>query len=185
VPNPQGVGKQSSKNEAIEMNKKPQSVVSVAAFCLPLLLVASCGSEQGAPPGSTVTVSPDEVPWAVTLAACDNSVMQDTYFNIVVKSPSGAPLTGVDIRVSLALAPGTFVVPAPSVPVMYLYDDLDGDDIYTDLITVFPHFTNTGSSGTKMLRVQYDLTGCTYAGNLDVFSGSSYGTAHISVEEAT
>jgi hypothetical protein len=176
------------KNEAIEMIKMPLSVVRVAAFCLPLTLVASCGSESGAPANSTITVSPDEVIWAVTLSTCDNSVLQDTYFNIVVKDPSGALMIGTDISVSLALTPGTLIVPPPPVgfpPLMYLYDDLDGDGLYLNPVTVFPYYTKTGNFGSKMLRVQYDLSGCTYGGNLDVHSGSAYGSANIKVEEGT
>jgi len=173
------------KNEAITMIKVPLSVVRVAAFCLPLALVASCGTDSGgytappAPPGSTITVSPELVEWEVGAGACTNTVMQDTFFNILVQSPNSAPMTGVGIAVSLVLAPGTFI---PPPQVMYLYDDLDGDGLYTNLITVFPHYTQTGGTGTKMLRVQYDLGGCEYGGNLDVFSGSGYGFGHISVD---
>jgi hypothetical protein len=166
------------------------SRVRVAALCLPLALVASCGSGSSnnsapaAPAGSTITVSPDEVPWEVTLAACTNTVMQDTYFNILVRDPSGVPLPGVGIDISLDLSPGTFI---PPPQVMYLYDDLDGDGFYTNLISAYPtpYYTKTGSSGTKVLRVQYDLGGCTYAGNLNVFSGPAFGSANISVDEAS
>jgi len=175
------------KNEAIEMIKTPLSLIRAVAFCLPLALVTSCGSGSGsptpgapeAPTGSTLTVSPDAVPWDIGSSPCDYSVLQDTYFNIVARDPNGAALAGIGLRVSLALAPGTVIFTPPYTP-MFLYDDLDGDGFYTDLITSFPHYTTTGGSGTKLLRVQYDLS-CAYAGNLDVFSGPAYGTANISV----
>lgn len=155
--------------------------VFAVTFCLPLGLLVSCGSEQGAPPGSTITVNPEQVPWKVTLAPCTNTDMQDTYFDIVVRSPSGTPLTGVDIRVSLDLAPGSYT---PPPQVMYLFDDENNDGVYDTPITAFPYFTNTGN-GTKTLMVRYDLGGCTYAGNLNVYSGTSFGSANISVEEQT
>lgn len=163
-------------------------ILTVVLLCLPLGLMVSCGAEQGAPPGSTITVSPDEVPWEVALGNCTNTFMHDTYFDIVVKSPSGTPLTGVDIRVTLDLAPGS-VTPAGIPGLMFLFDALDGDNIYDDPITSFPYFTNTGN-GTKTLMVRYDLGSlnagsCTYAGNLNVYSGTSFGSANISVEEAS
>lgn len=166
------------------MIKLPLSVVRVAVFCLPLALVAGCGPGGGytaptAPPGSTITVSPGDVPWTVAVGACTNADMQDTIFNIAVKSPSGTPLTGVGIAVNLVLAPGSAV---PGLQTMYLYDDLGGDGLYTDQITVLPYYTQTGSSGTKMLMVRYDLGGCEFGGNLDVFSGTAYGFGHISAE---
>ena len=63
---------------------------------------------------------------------------------------------------------------------MYLFDDLDGDGRYTDPITVFPHYIQTGGAGTKTLMVRYDLGGCEFGGNLDVFSGTAYDFARIS-----
>jgi hypothetical protein len=157
------------------MTKTPLSAVRVAAFCL---LLAGCGEENGAPTGSTITVSPDLKDWTIGAVACDNSEMQSTFFNIVVKNPNGIPMTGVDIRVSLDLTLGTFITPSPGYAAMYLYDD---DVSTTDPITTFQYFTKTGAAGAKTLRVQYDLT-CTYAGDLEVHSGSSFGSAHISVE---
>jgi hypothetical protein len=167
------------------------SGLRVAAFCLPLALVASCGSgssqnpDPGAPAGATVTVDPFEKAWLVTLGTCTNTFMQDTYFNIVVKNASGVPLPGVGIDVSLDLSPHTFIPPGFSV--MFLYDDLDGDGFYTDLVSAYPkpYYTKTGSSGTKVLRVQYDIGGCLYGGDLNVITGPAFGNGHISVEEQT
>ncbi len=165
------------------MIKMPLLVLRVAAFCLPLGLLISCGSENGgnsappAPPGSTITVNPDKVEWDVGGPGCTNTVMQDSYFNIVVRNPNGVPLIGTGLSVSLVLSPGTFV---PPPQVMYLFDDYDGDGYYTDPITVFPHYVQTGGAGTKMLMVRYDLGGCEYGGNLDVYSGTAYNFGHIS-----
>jgi len=171
------------------------SRVRVAALCLPLALVASCGygsnnSAPAAPAGSTITVSPDEQAWEVGLGSCTNTFMQDTYFNILVRDASGVPLPGVGIDITLDLSPITSVPPGPppgGLHVMYLYDDLDGDGFYTDPISAYPtpYYTKTGSSGTKVLRVQYDIGGCLYAGNLNVISGPAFGSGHISVEEAS
>ena len=170
------------KNEAIEMIKTPLTVVRVAAFCLPLALVASCGSETGAPANSTITVSPDEVPWKVDAGAgCAGTDFHDTYFDIVVKNPSSATLARVDIRVSLDLAPGTYV----TYPTMRLFDTSDGTT-YNVPITTYPYFTVTDSFGAKTLMVRYELdAGCIYAGNLNVSSGSSFGSANIRIEEGT
>lgn len=170
------------KNEAIIMIKKQLSFIRAAAFYLPLSLLASCGQENGASPGSTITISPDEVPWTVAAGAgCAGTDFHDTYFNIVVKSPSGTPLAGVDIRVSLDLAAGTFI----TYPTMLLFDTSDGVT-YDVPITVYPYFTVTNGVGAKMLMVRYELdAGCIYAGNLNVYSGSSFGTANISIEEGT
>jgi hypothetical protein len=95
----------------------------------------------------------------------------------------------VGIDVSLDLSPGTN---APPLQLMYLYDDLDGDGFYTDLISAYstPYYTKTGSSGTKVLMVRYDLGSsaagsCTYGGNLNVISGPAFGSAHIELKEGT
>lgn len=170
------------------MTKLPLLVLRVAAYCVSLALLSGCGSassETGgntappAPTGSTITVNPNDIPWTAGPGICDNTVMQDSYFNIVVRSPNGVPLSGVGLSVSLVLAPGTFI---PPLQVMYLYDDLDEDGYFTDLITSYPHYVQTRGAGTKMLMVRYDLGGCEYGGNLDVYSGTAYGFGHISVE---
>lgn len=161
------------------------SRLRVAAFCLPLTLVASCGTESGghvappAPTGSNLVVNPEEVPWEVGAGICTNTVMQDSYFNIQVRNSSGVALTNVGVALNLVLSPGTFI---PPLQIMYLFDDLDGDGLFTDPITVFPHYVSTGGAGTKMVMVRYDLGGCEFGGNLDAFSGTAYGFAHISVE---
>ena len=160
------------------MIKTTLSRVRVAAFCL--ALVTGCGSTE-APPGSTITVSPDVKDWAISAVLCDYSAMHDTWFVIAVKSPSGTPVNYVDIWVTLDLAPGTFS--SPYTP-MFLYDTADDGVTYNVLITNFPYQTKTGSYGTKMLRVEYDLS-CTYAGDLEVRSGSAFGSAHIDVELAS
>ena len=167
------------------MIKAPLPIVQVTALSLALALVASCGGnkESGgcttppAPTGSTITVNPPEVLWEVGAGACTNTVMQDSFFTITVRNPSGVALTGVGISATLVLAPGTFV---PPPQVMYLFDDLDGDGRYTDPITAFPHCAQTGGAGTKTLMVRYDLGGCEFGGNLDVFSGTAYDFARIS-----
>lgn len=170
------------------MIKMPLLVLRVAAFCLPLGLLIGCGTESSetggnnappAPPGSTITVNPADIPWTVGAGVCDNTVMQDSFFNIVVRSPNGVPLSGVGLSVSLVLAPGTFV---PPLQVMYLFDDFDEDGDFTDPITTYPHYVRTRNAGTKMLMVRYDLGGCEYGGNLDVYSGTAYGFGHISAE---
>ena len=169
---------------SLKMIKMPLLVLRVAAFCFAPALLTSCGSENGgnsappARPGSTITVNPETIEWTVGGPGCTNTVMQDEYFNIVVRNPNGVPLTGVGLSVSLVLAPGTYI---PPPQVMYLYDDLDQDGFFTDLITTYPHYVQTMGAGTKMLRVQHDLGGCEYGGNLDVFSGTAYGFGHISV----
>ncbi len=162
------------------MIKTPLSIIRAAACCLPLALLASCGAEQGAAPGSTVKVTPEKVDWTVgPPVGCPGTDFHDTYFDISVKNPGGAPAAGVDVSVTLDLAPGTYV----TTPVMLLFDSSDGST-YNIPITAYPYFTVTNGAGVKKLMVRYELIGgCTYAGNLNAYSGSSFGSANINLHE--
>jgi len=168
------------------MINNPLPWLRIMTFCLPLALVASCGgggTGQGpvAAPGSKITVTPEKVDWTVgTAVGCPGTDFHDTYFDIFVKSPSGSPASNVEVRVSLDLAPGTYI----TTPVMYLYDTADDGITYNVLVTSYPYYTTTNNVGVKTLMVRYELiAGCTYAGNLNVYSGSAYGVANIDAHE--
>ncbi len=80
------------------MIKMPLSIIRVAALCLPLALVASCGTESEAVQGTVVNIDPPAVGQQVP--ANGTSSIVDEIFTIEAMSPSGYPQVGVQMIVS-------------------------------------------------------------------------------------
>lgn len=98
------------------MIKTLLSVVRVAAFCLPLALVASCGtSDSQAVQGTVVNMDPNAV--AQDVPANGTSSIVNEEFTIELKTPTGYPQIGITLLVG---SPGVLSAVDTSVsPVTY------------------------------------------------------------------
>jgi len=155
------------------MIKLSLSVVRVAVFCLPLVLVASCGSGAQAVQGSTVVFSPVDVTVYVgpTSPAGDATVIQDIY-TIQLRSPNGNPQVGTEMLID-------------SGGLLY---DVSGSGINA-VFTLAPtvngtYRVTTDSNGTYTIAVSYTVSGgaSRNATILEVFSGTAYGKSDVIVK---
>lgn len=176
------------------MNKK--SSLWMAGVALAGLL-NGCGSESGAPAGSTIEISPAPKEWVVDINSLSSFVDQPVL--VVVKGPNGAPINDVDITVSLDLAPGT--VPLGD-EAMFLFEDDNQDGVpdcrfdpvspcpvppqfpvLTDLSVgalALPYRTKVDAFGRKqfVLRMSIGFY-ITYRGLLNIVSGSVSATGEF------
>ena len=167
------------------MIKMPLSVVWVAAFCLPLALVASCGgSGSEAVQGTTATINPATVGVTSPVTAAPPVplyVVQQ--YQITLRSPSG--IAQIDTRVTIvssgllyaglvliddtavtctgsttapATCTNTALTPLPSV-----YETITDSTGTVRVTLLFPFYS--GSRGTATV--------------LESFSGTSYGKTDI------
>ena len=158
------MGSKLMKNEAIKMIKTPLSLIRVAAFCLPLALVASCGSE--AVQNSTIVISPVDVLVLIgpTSPAGDATIIQDIY-TIQVRSPSGNAQVGTEILID-------------SSALLYDVDSSSGTAVFTLAPTVNGTYrVRTNSNGVYTIAVSYTISGGPSRGVtiFEVFSGTAYG----------
>ena len=148
------------------MIKKSLSVVRVAAFCLPLVLVASCGTGSEAVQGSTVVFSPVDVtvPVGPTSPAGDATIIQDIY-TIQLRAPNGSPQVGTEILID-------------SGALLYDVDSSSGTAVFTLAPTVNGTYrVKTNASGTYTIAVSYTVLGGASRNItiIEVFSGTAYG----------
>jgi len=92
------------------MIKLPLSVVRVAAFCLPLALVASCGSGSEAVQGTKININPISVAVSSPITGAVVYIVQS--YQIELRSPSGA--AQVNTKVSL-VSRGTIYSGLPDI----------------------------------------------------------------------
>lgn len=151
------------------MIKLSLSVVRVAAFCVPLVLVASCGSGSGAQAvqGSKIVISPDAT--AQTVIVGNTGVITTKPYTITLLSPTGYPEIGVDLLIS---SPGFLYFADTSVdPVTFAPLGAMGSS----------HTVTTDGSGKYTVAVSY-TSGTTPKGDvtiLNVWSGTSYNRVNI------
>jgi hypothetical protein len=148
------------KNEAIEMIKMPLSVVRVAAFCLPLALVASCGgSDDNAPNGGTITSSPSGYTSTVIFNNVGGVFAGGPYsFTISLKTASGVPVTNTAIYV---IAPQD---PPSMVPTQIWVTDTSTGVTSGPITIVAPYPVDTDAAGTIQIQV-----------SIPVYEGADYG----------
>ena len=79
------------------MIKKPLSVVRVAAFCLPLVLVASCGSGSEAVQGTVINIDPSNLGSVGLSVEFFDSVDYVSIISIEARSPTGFPQIGTKL----------------------------------------------------------------------------------------
>lgn len=169
--------------------KKTNSVQKFVLLALPLALLAGCGGgdKAEAPVGSTIRINPSAVMWTVTVAPATSTGCNpatDEYFyqelNISVIGPNGRPINNAQLYVTLDLSLET-----SSSDSQRLYDDPTW--VAGPSPAVVPagrvsgsYVTSTGDFGTKRLIVATEA--CTHAGNMNVFSGTAFGTINFAVE---
>jgi len=146
-----------------------------------VLLLSGCGG--GSPTtanGGSITINPTATTWTVTPVACGGPY---NYHEVVITvfNAKNVPVANQSISVTLDLTAGTFT----DIPRMYLYDDPtwvgDANTPPTTAPVGGSYTTSTTSDGTKRLIVGVDL-GCTYKGNLNVYSGALFQTATFEVK---
>ena len=161
------------------MMKLPLSVVRVAALCLPLALVASCGSGSEAVQATKINISPISV--AVTSDA--RLVALVRYFTqayqIELRSPSGAAQINTKVTlVSRGTIYNEFAIINPAT-VTCTGTAVCTDSALTPLPSVYE--TTTDSTGTVRVMMLYGF----FSGidgtvtDLEAFSGTGYGKTDI------
>jgi hypothetical protein len=152
------------KNEAIEMIKSPLSVVRIAVFCLPLALVASCGSGSQAVEGTIIKFGPDAFTQLTHTSPGLPSTLDHlhTLVTISLLSQTGYPQIGTQLTVDTS---GT----------LYIVDNSTNPVTYTAVAT--PYVTTTDSSGTLAVALDFSVpAGTTGAVTvLYAISGTAYG----------
>ena len=152
------------------MNKLPLSLFRVAAFCLPLGLVTSCGSGSEATVGTVITINPSQTNQPSAIA--DSNIV---HYRVTARSRTGYAQSGIVISLG-----------SP-------YAVFDGEpDVTCDTTTPpvctlnnaelsYPIQVTTNGSGTYDVTVLYTWdagqTGTVTA--LEAHSGTSYGKADI------
>lgn len=169
------------------MTKTPLCVIRVAAFCLPLALVASCGSGSEAVQGTIVVSSPDSS--AVTSTIDGTSPFDVGYvlnhYQITLRSPSGYAQVGTKVTITssgilydgfigldppttvscpaVATGPAVCTVTGGPTPLSSVYEATTDSSGTVRVTLLFPFFS--GSDGTVTV--------------LEAFSGTSYGKTDI------
>jgi hypothetical protein len=173
------------KNEAIKMMKLPLSVVRVAALCLPLALVASCGSGSEAVQGTKINISPISVGVTSSTTVALTVVYFTQAYQVELRSPSGYPL--VNTKVTLVsrgtmyngfpvildanvVCTGSAVLPAectdPTLASALLPNSYEATTDSTGTVRVTMIFAFfSGSKGTVT--------------DLEAFSGTGYGKTDV------
>jgi hypothetical protein len=165
------------KNEVIEMIKTPLSAVRVAAFCLPLVLLASCGSSwpEGVQ-GTDVNFTPANVGSVKLDIEYSGAYEFSQVFRIELRSPTGYPQIGAELTINS----GHMVY--AGAPIITCYNNVC--TVPPDLPISLPYKVITDSSGTATFTVRYDLysnqTGD--VGIIEAWSGTSYQSVSIPVE---
>ena len=155
-----------NNNEAIEMIKLSLSVVRVAAFCVPLVLVASCGSGAQAVQGSKITINPAAT--AQTVPAGYSGAISNKEYTIFVASPTGYAEVGVSLIID---SPGTLSAVSTSTP--HTYTPLGAAGA--------AHVVTTDGNGTYTVAISY-TSGTTPTGDVTILnarSGTGYNRVNI------
>lgn len=150
--------------------------------------LAACGSHDGSAPsdGSLVISPPSRTISVGGMAGPNCTATPSDIFPFLISTfdAQGRPRGEVDIDVILQFAPNTTFGPV----VMILLDDTNGDGVLEQVLVAtpgsgIPYRTKTDDFGNKTVHVFLELTtGCFYAGDLTVISGSLFAAANIEVE---
>jgi hypothetical protein len=167
------------------MIKLPLSVVRVAALCLPLALVASCGSGTEAVQGTKININPISVAVSSPITAAATVVYIVQGYQIELRSPSGA--AQVNTKVSL-VSRGTMYSGLPVI--------LDANVVCTGSAVLPAECTDPTLAATRLPnsyeattdsagRVQVMMIFAFFSGadgtvtDLEAFSGTGYGKTDV------
>lgn len=162
------MGSKLMKNEATKMIKTPQSLIRVAVFCLPLVLVASCG--ESTTQNNVINFDPVLIGQATTLGISGSN---GNIFRVESRSPSGNAQVGVQVVID-----SQYIVYAgrPAVDCSTIPCTAPGQTPLS-----LPYTATTDSTGTYEVTVIYSwgtaIKGIFTA--LEAFSGTGYGNANI------
>lgn len=161
------------------MIKMPVSAIRVAVFCLPLALVASCGSGTEAVQGTKINISPVSVGSIDTVIAAAVPLYFVQEYQIELRSPNGYAQTGTSVTiVSSGLLYDGFVIIDPTAVTCTGSTTTPAACTNTGQTPV-PSVYQTTTDGTGIVRVT--LLFPFYSGSdgtvtvLEAFSGSAYG----------
>ena len=149
------------------MIKKSLSVVRVAAFCLPLVLVASCGTGSEAVQNTVVNIDPPDI--AQNVLAGTTSSITNSKYRIEVKSPTGYPQIGVSLVIS---SPG----------ILSTVDTSASPAIFTPMAAAGNTYTvTTDSNGTYTTAVSFTspVSADGEVTILSAWSGTGYNRVNI------
>lgn len=162
----------------------------LAIIWMALLGFSACGpggNEDPVPPGSSVTINPQDITWEITpSASCVEGIYNDHTLTVTVQNGNGVPLGDVDLLIRSDLAANTSFV-----DVIRLYDDVNGNGVVDhpqELVSANngpAFFTKTDKfSGSRTLLVRVNVS-CTYRGSVTVHAGSAFGSTSIEVTDDT
>ena len=156
------------------MIKMPLAVVRVAAFCLPLGLLASCGQGSEAVQGTVVNFDPSGIGQATGAGASGSN---GNIFRVELRSPTGNPQINVNVVID-----SQYIVyeGRPRVDCSTIPCTAPGQ---TPL--VLPHTALTNSNGTYEVTVIYSWNIAPVISTrgvftaIEAFSGTGYGNSNI------
>ncbi|MEW6216016.1 MAG: hypothetical protein AB1478_12570 [Nitrospirota bacterium] len=140
-------------------------------YCLLFtVLFWGCGGSVSAPPDSTITINPE----TVTITDSGDEATHTQYFTILVKDSNGTPLGDIKITISFPWAK-----PDPT-DLVQLYKCEDPKCETPEAVNS-PFDAETDESGTYTLRFDYQSGWLEYKGDVEVRSGSAFGSATFEV----
>ena len=159
---------------------KQISKLALSSVVVAALLLSGCGGGTGTTAqGGSITINPSSIAWNITAGACGGPF---NYHEVVITvlNSNKVPVANAGLTVTLDLANATY----SGGPAMTLYDDptwISGSFTPPTTAPVGARYaTSTGGDGTKRLIVGVDL-GCTYKGNLNVYSGALFQSVNIAI----
>jgi len=175
------------------MIKLPLSTIRAAALCLPLTLLASCGSGTEAVPGSVLTINPVSVTVAATqLDSPPTPVYYTTQaYQLTLKSPSGYPQVGVEatilIKAPALIYKDNIVIDPANVVCVGNNDPMSGPFVAPQCVdtTLIPlpsvYKAKSDSSGNIRVTMIYAFFGGEAGTDspLEIISGSNFGKTDV------
>jgi hypothetical protein len=147
----------------------PLSWVRVAACCLALALVASCGnSGTEAVQGTIVSINPAVI--GVPVTETTGSILNQQLYTIELKAPNGQAQVNVQMTIDLPNG-GT------------VYEVQNNSTGFTLIPHTPPYLTKTRGTGVETVAIDFAVPGA-FSGDitvLEVFSGTAYGESHVAV----
>lgn len=146
------------------MIKMPLPILHIAAFCIPLALVTSCGTESAQ--NTTLTFDPSSIGQRTTPTTGNN--LSQSLLTIQLRSPTGYAQINTDV-----------IVDMPSGGSLYLVDTSTTPFTFTPVD--YPLLTTTNSNGVATVAI--DFAGPVAANGtvtaIEAFSGTAYSRVDV------